>query len=50
MTECDLCQADGVTDDEESELEAEESELEDHWLSEEMSLSEGEASVQEPKR
>lgn len=39
MTECDLCQAGGVTD-EESELEAEESQLEDHWISDEMSLSE----------
>lgn len=40
MTECDFCQADGVTDDEESELE-------DHWISDEMSLSEGEASGDE---
>lgn len=46
MTECNLCQA----DDEESELEAEESELEDHWISDEMSLSEGEASGDELKR
>lgn len=49
MTECDLCQADGGSD-EESELEAEESELEDHWISDEMSLSEVEASGDELKR
>lgn len=36
MTECDLCQADGVTEDEESVLE-------DHWISDEMSVSEGES-------
>lgn len=43
MTECGVCQADGATDDEESELEAEESEPDLLWISDEMSLSEGEA-------
>lgn len=43
--ELDLFQAEGVTDDEE-----EESEVEDHWMSEEMSLSEGEPREDKPKR
>lgn len=45
MPECDLCQADGATEDE-----AEESELDDCWMSDEMSLSEGEINGGEPKR
>lgn len=45
MSECDLCQADGMTDDE-----VEESDQEDDWMSEEMSLSEGENGGDKPKR
>lgn len=45
MSECDLCQADGVTDDE-----VEESDQEDNWMSEEMSLSEGENGGDKHKR
>lgn len=40
MTECGLCQADGVSEDEQSEPE-------DHWISDEMSVSEGGASADE---
>lgn len=47
MPECDLCQADGATED---EAEAEESEPDDCWMSDEMSLSEGEISGGQPKR
>lgn len=47
MPECDLCQADGATED---EAEAEESEPEICWMSDEMSLSEGEISGGQPKR
>lgn len=46
MTECDVCQADGATDDDETELEEEEEEESEPdllWISDEMSLSEGEA-------
>lgn len=45
MPECDLCQAGGATEDE-----AEESELDDCWMSDEMSLSEEEISGGEPKK
>lgn len=45
MPECDLCQADGATEDE-----AEESEPDDYWMSDEMSLSEGEVSAGQPTR
>lgn len=45
MPECDLCQADGV-----SEGEAEESEPDDCWMSDEMSVSEGEIGGGEPER
>lgn len=45
MPECDLCQADSATQDE-----AEESERDEGWMSDEMSLSEGEIGGGEPKR
>lgn len=50
MPECDLCEVEATEDEDEAEGSEPEPEPEDCWMSDEMSLSEGEISGAEPKR